>query len=289
MISAMTLRDSSATDIALHSGNRLVRQVTGLTGAPGIRQVVRPRPNRHGAINDTSHMHERAIVVSGVLKGANEAGVWTEYDAVQSVMFDAIGTDRTLKWTRASSALALQATVRVHDLFDGPLSFENGLFHLPYQATFLAEDPREYLQTETTATGAALSGAAGGLVFSAAFPWRFTPSGAGAASVNNTGTIPTPPVFNVYGAVSSPQVLLVGSSPDERIVLTGSVSDGDYLEVDVFNRTIKLNGTTNRLNLLDFTGTTWFDLPVGSKTIRLLGATFNANARVDVLYRPAYL
>ena len=254
MISAMTLRDSSATDIALHSGNRLVRQVTGLTGAPGIRQVVRPRPNRHGAINDTSHMHERAIVVSGVLKGANEAGVWTEYDAVQSVMFDAVGTDRTLKWTRASSALALQATVRVHDLFDGPLS-----------------------------------GAAGGLVFSAAFPWRFTPSGAGAASVNNTGTIPTPPVFNVYGAVSSPQVLLVGSSPDERIVLTGSVSDGDYLEVDVFNRTIKLNGTTNRLNLLDFTGTTWFDLPVGSKTIRLLGATFNANARVDVLYRPAYL
>jgi phage-related protein len=49
-------------------------------------------------------------------------------------------------------------------------------------------------------------------------------------------------VFRVYGMAVNPQILLTGT--DYRIALTGTISAGDYLEIDVQNRSITVNGTT---------------------------------------------
>ena len=286
IVSALSLRDSTSTDIALLSSARRVTAADGLAGMPGPRQVVRPLPQRHGAIDETAYMDGRTITIEGICTGS-QTGVWTQYDALVAAFYDAIGTGRLLKWTRAGSSLALQATVRFHDSMEAPLQVDNGLYQLPYSATFFAEDPRAYAQTETTVTGDVLSSAAGGLTFSAPFPWRFTPSSGGSASVTHAGTVPAPATLRIYGACSSPQVLLV--STGERIVLTGSVAAGDYIELDLQTRTVLLNGTTNRANLLDPASTDWFLIPKGSSTLRLVAATFDASARLDVLHRSGWL
>ena len=286
MLDSLSLADAAAADITLLSATRRVQRVTGLQGMAQPREIVRPKPDRHGDIIDTKHLSGKTTTIEGQLTGANEAAVWTEFDTIQKTLFAAVDTDRTLKWRRATSGTLLQAQVRLAGMFEGPLQSENGGNVLPYQIQLRRSDPRAFTQTQTTATGAALSAAAGGLTIPFTFPFTFTPSGGGVASVNNTGTVPTPPIFRLYGACSSPQVLIVGTG--KRIVLTGSVAAGDYLEVDVAERTVKLNGTTNRTNLLDFTATDWSELATGSDTVRLLAATFDANARVDVLYRMAY-
>jgi hypothetical protein len=73
-----------------------------------------------------------------------------------------------------------------------------------------------------------------------------------------------------------------------RIALTGTVGAGNYLEVDVQNRTLLMNGTTAALNFLDAANTTWFELPKGTSTVQLIAGSFDTAAKVAVIYRSAY-
>lgn len=105
--------------------------------------------------------------------------------------------------------------------------------------------------------------------------------------MTNQGRVETPPVLRIHGGCVNPQVLM--TSTGERIVIAGEVQAGSYLELDVFQRTVKLDGETNRFNLLDSEQTTWFELPVGETTLRLLASSFDSAAHVEVLYRDAYI
>lgn len=287
MLDSVTINDADGNAVSLHeTTTRALVRADGLVGVPGVRESVRAWPNAHGTINESRWMTDRTISLEGEVWGSTYEQVFDEFGLINKAFLEAL-TDgpSVLKWTRGGAGTALQAEVKLA----GPVqtSIAEGGKLLRYQAQFRASDPRAYSQTETTATGAVLSAAAGGLVFPDPFAWTFGASGGGIASVTNSGDIPTPPVLRIYGAISTPTVRLVETG--ETISLTGSVSAGDYLELDVAERTVKLNGSASRLNLLDYSATTWFELPVGVSTLRLLGASFDANARLDVLYRPAFI
>jgi len=287
VLTSVTLDNSSGSAVTLHSesGTRQIRNASGLAGIGALRASTRPRPQAHGSINETRFEDGRLIVLEGaVWSQVSQAAAWTEFDAITKPMMQTLDVGPALlKWTR-SGGLALQRRVKLASEVDPPI--EEGAAMLRYQAQFIAEDPRAYSQTETTATGAVLSQAAGGKVYSYTYARTYNPSGGGEASVSNLGTRPTPPTFKVYGYCTSPEISLVGQ--DGVIVLTGEIANGDYIEIDCAARTVKLNGTTNRLNLLDAASTTWFELPTGSSTVQLLAGTFDASARCDVIYRAAY-
>jgi hypothetical protein len=59
--------------------------------------------------------------------------------------------------------------------------------------------------------------------------------------------------------------------------------------VDVARRTLLLDGVTRVHSLLDNEATTWWELPPGAQTVQLLAPNFDGSARVDVIYRAAYL
>ena len=287
MLDSVTINDANGNAVALHeTSTRSLVRADGLVGIPGVRDSVRPWPNAHGSIDETRWMTDRLISLEGEVWGATYEEVFDEFGLLNKAFLDTLTNDGTLlKWTRGGAGTALQAEVKLA----GPVqtSLAEGARLLRYQAQLRARDPRAYSQTQTTATGTVLSAAGGGLIFADPFPWVFGGSGGGLASISNTGDIPTPPVLRVYGAISAPIIRNVTTG--ESIVLTGSVSAGDYLEIDVEARTVKLNGGTSRLNLLDYQATTWFELPVGASTLRLLGSSFDASARLDVLYRPAFV
>lgn len=254
---------------------------------PGVRDVRRERPNQHGGINESRYMTDREIVLEGVITGATSTAVYTEYDALQSVLYDALGTERTLKWTREGSGLTLQAAVKCGDVFDAPLASDYAGVRLPFQITLIAQDPRAYSQTQDTDTGAALSDASGGMVFPLTFNFTFTASGAGEVEVTSAGTIETPAEFRIYGHCVTPQILNVDTG--DRMVFTGEVADGGYMAVDTFDRTVTV-GSVNRLNLYDYENSDgWLQVPAGTTTFRLLSPDFNANAKLVVVSRAAYL
>ena len=287
MLDSVTINDANGNAVSLHeSSTRSLRRADGLVGVPGTRDSVRPWPNAHGSIDESRWMTDRVITLEGEIWGSTYEQVFDEFGLINKAFLESLTEGpSTLKWTRGGAGTALQAEVKLA----GPVqtSIAEGGKFLRYQALLRAPDPRAYSQTQTTGTGGSLSTAAGGLVFPDPFAWTFSASGGGSVSVNNTGDIPTPAIFRIYGSVTTPQIRLVETG--ETIALTGSVGAGDYLEVNVAERTVSLNGTTSRLNLLDYANTTWFELPVGTSTIRLLAGTFDGSARVDAIYRPAFI
>lgn len=290
MLSSLTLADKNGTDVAIHSSaqgaKRVLTAAQGLAGISPVRESLRPRPTGHGAIDDARWTDGSLIVLEGeCVSSVSIEDAFAEFRKVTEPMLQTLDNGPALlKWTEGDTGNALQRLVKLASDVDPPI--QDGAAILRYQAQLRAEDPRAYGQTQTTTQGAVLSGASGGLVIPFTLPFTFNPSGGGQATFTLAGNRSTPPVFRIHGFCTSPKVRNVDTG--EEIVLSGEVSAGDFMELDVAARAVKLNGTIRRVNLLDFTTTTWFELPPGARTIQLLATNFDASARVDVLTRPAF-
>lgn len=283
----MTIDNATGTGIVLHAatGNRAVVSIDGLAGLPGARSGLRTLTTGHGGIDETRWLDAKVITVTGEVWGTTYDGLRAELGAIETALLQTLDTGPALlKWTWGSAGTALQSFVKLAS-FQAPTLAE-GAKLAQYQVSFTAADPRAYSQTLTTTTGTVLATGTGGATFKATFPIRFTGSGGGGAAVTNSGEIPSPPILRIYGSCNAPSVKLV--STGQTLSFTGTIATGDYLEVDCRLRTVKLNGGTNRLNLLDAANSTWFELAPGSDTVRLSSGTFDANARCDVIYRSAY-
>ena len=286
MISSITL--STATgNVTLHStaagSNAVVTRAEGLQGVPPVRNIVTQRSQASGGFVRSLFTDTRTITLEGEVLGSTIEEAFDNFDVLAAAIYDSISTERTLKWRRDAAGQQLQAGVRLQDF--QPLTLTDGAAWIKYQATFVAPDPRVYDQTQTTGTGAALATAAGGKTYNYSYIRSYNPSSGGSVSYTNSGSVPTPPVIRIYGYCTSPQVILTDSI---RLIFTGEIADGDYLEVDCGARTVKLNGTTSRLNFLDPVNSTFFALPTGSGTVRLTAGNFNSNARADLIYRSAF-
>ena len=286
MISSITLSTASG-NVTLHStaagSKAVVTRAEGLQGTPPVRNLITARSQASGAFVRSKYTDERTITLEGEIVDTSIEAAFDRFDVIAAAIYDSISTERTLKWTRDSSGQQLQAGVRLTEF--QPLTLTDGSPWIKYQVTFKAPDPRVYDQTLTTGTGSALAGAAGGKLYPYTYRRSYSPSSGGTVTYNNTGSVPTPPIIRIYGYCSAPNVILDSST---RLAFTGEVAAGDYLEIDCSARTVKLNGTTNRLNLLDITNSSFFALPVGTSTVRLASGNFDANARVDLIYRPAF-
>lgn len=254
-------------------------------GFAGARDNSYNRPSYHGAITRSRWQKPALLTLEGWVRGTTADAALAELDAIKIPLLDALDTGRLLTYQRGTdgAGVQLQALARLTDDMD--VKDEAGGRILKYQAHLRLDDPRAYTQTLQTAVGARI-GSGGGATMPRTFPVTFLAGSNGTSAVNNTGTRPTPPVFRIYGTAVNPRVTLIGSGATISII--GTVAAGNYLEVDVANRTVKLNGTSLAQGMLDSAGTTWFELPRGTSTVRLLATSNDATARVDTLYRPAY-
>lgn len=289
MLSAVTIDDAAGQPVTLHAlpaTTRGLQRADGLVGITPPRPVTRARPTAHGTVDQTRWTDGRMINLQGFVLGTDAAAAQAEFRAVAAPMLATLDTGPALlKWTEQGAAgLALQAKVKLAgDVMPGLEPGPNALF---YAAQLLAADPRAYSQALTTATGLTLGFSAGGLTFNRTFNITFGGTAGGTVAVNNVGNRPSPPVFRLYGGCTNANIILVGSG--KQISLTGNIANGDYLEIDVQARTMKLNGTSTALSYLNPVSTTWFELPTGTSTIQAIATAFDTTARCDVLYRSAY-
>lgn len=290
MLSYITIDDTTGTPVDVHrdtaASKRVATKVTGLVGANAPRRTTRPRPQGHGALIDTRWSDSNLIVIEGETfsqDGVDDA--LAEFRAIVAAVAGTLDTaPALLKWQEDTAGLALQKTVvQAGEML--PVLYEAAAI-VRYQLQLEAGDPRAYSQTQTTVTGDVLSTSSGGKTYRYTYPRGYFPSSGGQAAVVNSGNVPTPPVLRVYGQCTAPRVRLL--STGQEIVLTGTIAAGDYMEIDVAQRTVKLNGATLRNNLLDFASTSWWEIPPGSQTVQLLAGTFDASARCDVISRSAY-
>jgi hypothetical protein len=287
MFTAVTIQDAAGADVALFDATHKLGESHGLHGIPAPRRVTRTRPGAHGEINETRHYASRQPVWNGMLVAADESALWTAYDLILKALWGSIDTPRLLKWTRADGKL-LQSWVKLGDAFDPVLRASDAGHALAYQLIFDREDPRNYAQVPSTGTGASISDVGGGFGFPFGMPFGFTPSGSGSVTAANAGTIDTPATFTILGAVSNPQIQQ--QSTGKLIVLSGDLAAGSTYTVSTAARTVTLDGTADRGNLIDFAATDWTTglIPPGGDTFKLLATAWDASARLDVSANAAY-
>lgn len=282
LIDTLTIADRGGVDVPLIlTGYRRVDSATGLAGM-ATRQVITTATGMHGARNRTRYRDARTVAVTGTLTGDGDANrAWLEYDTVARALSGAVDTDRLLKWT--AGGRALQASVRLVSIEP---AIQIGPDILRYQAIFQAGDPRGYATTETTVVATSLSAGGGGLIFPDPFPWTFDPASGGLAAIDNTGTVDTPGTYILTGTLVNPVLTL---STGATMVFVGTISTGEQLYVHTSpEHTVLLNDVSNRINLVSFATTTWFELPPGASLVRLTALSFSGAAGLQVRYRPAY-
>lgn len=294
MISSLTLADKDGTDVALMgTTGRECISISGLLGSGPVRDVRRVKPQRRGGIDESAY--EDGSLVAAEFEATSTVSVAAAISTYRTMVAPMKQTLRHgaawLKWREDTAGLQLQRKVKLASDVDPPLS--NNAALVAWQAQFFCEDPRAFSQTQTTTTGAALSSSGGGKTYPFVYPRLYTATGGGTCSPVNAGTDDTPPIFRIYGYAVNPQI--VNLTTQERIVLgsassLATISSGDYLEIDVAARTLRLNGSTtgDRASFLDSAGSTWFELAPGTNYLQLIATDYDAGARLDVLARDAY-
>lgn len=83
--------------------------------------------------------------------------------------------------------------------------------------------------------------------------------------IYNAGDYFTPPVFTFQGPVNNPRLTLLETG--EYLEFTISLSQGEYLVVDVKEKTVLLNAAISMRGTMTFSST-WFRFPQGTSTIK---------------------
>lgn len=101
--------------------------------------------------------------------------------------------------------------------------------------------------------------------------------------ITNSGNEITDPVFKIYGPFATATITNLANS--YAFDITGAVADGHYLEVDMLNRTVELDGLTSAFD--DFDGD-FFGLEPGANTLQFSYTTGGANTNLITNWRHAY-
>jgi hypothetical protein len=83
-------------------------------------------------------------------------------------------------------------------------------------------------------------------------------------------------------------VLAEGESDGSRIALKGLITAGNYVEVNTAERTVKLNGISNALSMLNAQNTAWDSFAPLASTKYFPTGTSATAAYMECLYRSAY-
>ena len=131
-----------------------------------------------------------------------------------------------------------------------------------WQLTVKFPDPLLYAPPVLLSTG--LDGVAGtGLTYPLVYPLNYgVPAGStpGAVTVPNDGTAPYWPVLRIDGPVTNPVVTV--NETGDWVRFNGSLTAGQWLDVDCQNRRVLLNGQVSQAARVSFSGR-WLVIPVG--------------------------
>ena len=254
-----------------------ITTITGLSNAP-VRLVEHAREGMDGGFIDASFENMRVITLEGSIFNVTE----TFLDALKA------------NYAPSNSALPFYfqiPVVGVRVVFAKSLGITYALNNLrrlgqvAFQIQLKAEDPTIY-GPQNTGT-ANIGGSSTGFGFPLRFPLGFggVLSNNGTISINNSGNKPADATFVIYGPITNPAIY--NSTTGQKVTFNITLGATDYLTVNLMNKTVILNGTTNRRGTMLGTST-WFLLQPGINAIALLGTPGGTPPTMTFNTRPAY-
>lgn len=128
---------------------------------------------------------------------------------------------------------------------------------------------------------------AGGLVFPLVFPLTFGSGAAGGEmTLTNSGTLATPPTWEIRGPVTAPVITNMVSGERLEFASTFSLATGQTVVIDTDAKTV-LQGNVNRRG--DLVVAQWWAFDPGATQVRFSGASADpATARLTATWRDSW-
>jgi hypothetical protein len=256
-------------------GNRwLLGDLDGWWGLPDATVPDDPRPfQEDGSYHATGRYEARQITLSGyIIPAPGTAGHLKAASARNSL-------NRALNLVRSTAILQVDETlnggpkIAAVQLVARPLSkFNDAKNVLEFNFQLRAADPRKYSLDPIIAT-ADLETTAGGRTYNRTYDYTYgSPGSDGLMPVNNSGSYNTYGVLRINGPVIQPSVehLELGRS----IALDLPLGENEFVEINLKDKTVLLNGTASRRNKLS-PSSQWFWFLPGDNTLRFTGYQVN--------------
>ena len=266
----------------------LLTNVSGVDGG-AVRATVERIPQRDGAVIFDAFQGEMQPILEGKIWAKTAAEIRERADYLKACCKSILRSDGTLSWF-PSGAPDRQVLVR---LFDKPtIQSQSGTWSRTFQLSLVSPDDRAFSLTQYSQDSTLLASAVGGtFVLPTILPFSFGDATAGGdASCLNSGNTDSYPVIRIYGSVAAPRITNITTGL--YVSMLGlSVGLGDYVEIDMRNETVRLNGNedVSLIAFLDVANSTFFPLIPGTNSIRLTGSNPDGtNAKATVIWRDAW-
>lgn len=258
-----------------------IDDVRGLDSAP-FRTTQRDHEGDDGGFMDAEFEKGRDIVLSGTLFTLTEAfetyvdslkANWAPSPDLTKLYFKSPGVAERFLWVKSMGVNYNWSSLR-------------RLGQAEIQFSAFAEDPRIYETTGVTQTITLGATIFTGFAFDLGFDFGFggISTTADEVIVTNTGNRPSPPILTIHGPVTNPRILNDTLSREMQFSII--VNSGETLVIDAKNKTVRLNGTTNRRNTL--LAPTWFYMAPGENSIRYRAESSDPTSFLEIEFSPAW-
>lgn len=218
---------------------------------PTVISAIDDVPGNKGALYINSKFGRRSFSIQGLIKGQDWADRITMGLALRQT-----GTLKKLEFTTLNDLL-LQSYVEVMSL-----DYKYSKQDMAFLIELVAPDPRFFSQT----------------LHDTEFDNSDT------KNVTNAGNEITCPSFKLTGAGTN--WVVTNNTTGESFTIARTISGTDYIEINVENRTVLLNGTTSVFG--DFSGD-FFCLDPGVNSITTLVTGGDGTTEIHIYHRDAYI
>lgn len=240
-----------------------------------VRGSKSSRSQQHGARFEPSFKDGGVLSVMldvNPLRAASDAAIEAARTEIIAHANELLDDDGVLGWTNRGGSTPLALT--------GLRTLTDPVFQVDghaWRVLLLLESPRPFAEdaSATVVDSAALSVGGGGFTIPLTIPFTFTASSGGDLEVTHAGDFKLAyPVLRAYGPITNPHV--VNQTTGKRLVFEGSIAAGDYWEIDLFERSVLLNGVT-KVRALDASRSTWWACVRGANDLQLAGSGYTSS------------
>lgn len=256
-----------------------IDKVSGLDNAP-YRETTRDHEGTDGGFMDAEFEKGRDVILEGTVYG-NSSTVEAYLDSLKANY--APVTSPIPFVFKSPGVVERQLFVKPRGCrYDWDTARRLGM--CPIQFLMFAEDPRIYASQLSTAIFGYGGDAGLGLGFNLGFNLNFGGGASpGGGSVVNAGNRNTPITFVITGPVQNP--LIANATTGHTMGFTITLSASDTLTINTRDRTVYLNGLTNRRSAM--TTVDWFDLVPGTNQLTY-GGLSGTGSTLSVSFRSAW-
>lgn len=275
---SLSLTSLGNTIALIGSTNYILQAVGGIEDA-GRRVSSYELPGQDGGSVSSVFYGVRTVDLSGVVLGSDA----TTHQANRKALAAVCAVQRDL------TGRPLPVTVAFTTLDGQSFSFTGHVkaFSNPLDRTNVSEfhivlacpDPVIYGSSAIT-TGQFARPSGGGVVYPVTYPAIYAGSTGGSGSVSNTGNANVYPLITIRGVTTNPYIYFATLGVWFQLnYVTSNITD--TIVIDMKNRTVVLNGTTNLLSA-KVAGSSWFSLAPGANNFTFSTGTSSDTGTVEV-------